>query len=414
MKYRRAAAIILTIAGFFLPVFMITKVSLNLPIVLGGAIIYALYFYLVGRLYGLDEKGNLPMPPTNAASTSSPTISCPSCDAPPSAIAAAEADAPACTASPAAPTVSCPSCDAPTCIKAAEEAAAPACTVPVTPEQAAAILRQKIIASLQRQPSTTYELAGLLWDDAKDCIKDMYGYSGHSACPYDGIWFYLDLNTHKINAKMASYPNAFGASRENEESLSADSFHHLAVKYHLNPEVLHFRTAEDWEELFNDDSLKAAIAEVNLAAQKQAEAERQRNAIQIPARYAKRKAKMDVEAIDYTLMQRYAVTHIQVTIKDGGYHGIYENRSTMSPQYHRHVFSLTGPDAVWLEEQVVDALEDPDFSTWQSLPGGDRMELVIRRKHGMRGAKHSGMPITKYTDLMGVIAKMAQYSYILK
>ena len=212
MKYRRAAAIILTIAGFFLPVFMITKVSLNLPIVLGGAIIYALYFYLVGRLYGLDEKGNLPMPPTNAASTSSPTISC-------------------------------PSCDAPTSIKAAEEADAPACTVPATPEQAAAILRQKIIASLQRQPSTTYELAGLLWDDAKDCIKDMYGYSGHSACPYDGIWFYLDLNTHKINAKMASYPNAFGASRENEESLSADSFHHLAVKYHLNPEVLHFRTA---------------------------------------------------------------------------------------------------------------------------------------------------------------------------
>lgn len=117
MKYRRAAAIILTIAGFFLPVFMIMKVSLNLPIVLGGAIIYALYFYLVGRLYGLDEKGNLPMPPTNAASTSSPTVSCPSCDAPPSAKAAAEADA-------------------------------PACTVPATPEQAAAILRQKIIASL--------------------------------------------------------------------------------------------------------------------------------------------------------------------------------------------------------------------------------------------------------------------------
>ena len=281
-------------------------------------------------------------------------------------------------------------------------------------DSAIPFLREQIIRHLQKQPSAPFKLSDLLWDDAKDCIKDMYGYSGHSTCPYDGIWFYLDLNTHKINAKMASYPNAFGASRENEESLSADSFHHLAVKYHLNPEVLHFRTAEDWEELFNDDSLKAAIAEVNLAAQKQAEAERQRNAIQIPARYAKRKAKMDVEAIDYTLMQRYAVTHIQVTIKDGGYHGIYENRSTMSSQYHRHVFSLTGPDAVWLEEQVVDALEDPDFSTWQSLPGGDRMELVIRRKHGMRGAKHSGMPITKYTDLMGVIAKMAQYSYILK
>lgn len=42
------------------------------------------------------------------------------------------------------------------------------------------------------------------------------------------------------------------------------------------------------------------------------------------------------------------------------------------------------------------------------------MKLVIRRKHGKSGAQHSGTPITKYTDLMDIIVKMAQYNYTQK
>lgn len=413
MKYRRAAAIILTIVGFFLPAFMITKVSLNLPIVLGGSIIYALYFYLVGRLYGLDEKGNMPLPPTNAASASSPSISYPSCSALPSAKAAAEAAAPACAAAPAAPTISCPSCDAPPSIKAAKEASAPACTVPTTPEQAAAILRQKIIASLQRQPSTTFELARLLWDDAKACTGSMTGMYPSAAQWVDGIWFRLDLKTRKLYAKMSSYPNAFGASREDSCSVSAEEFHRLALEYQLNADLLPLQTSEDWAALFDDD-LNNAIAAADTELSRREEAHRKKNAVQIPAIFADRTPNMDIAEITYTLTQLYTITRIHLVNKGRCYHVHFESLSPLSGAHKEQRFNLTCADGAWIEAQVEAALNNPDTSTWQSLAGGDRMKLVIRRKHGKSGAQHSGTPITKYTDLMDIIVKMAQYNYTQK
>lgn len=377
MILRKITALVLILIGICLFPTLVLQVNTAPFLIPVCAVIGPIYSYIIGWLLGTYGKH-------------SPQSS----DAPPSAAPAAVVPA---------PIVPSQMCDEP-----------PLPDPILDLDKAPPTLREQIIHHLHEYPSDPFKLADLIWDDAKDCILYMMGYSGDSPCPYDGIWFYLNLKTQKITAKMASYPNAFGASRESELPLSAELFHELAVKYHLNPEVLPFRNADDWAELFSDDSLRAAIAEANSASQKQAEAERQRYAIQIPASYTRKKAAMSIEEIDYTLMQRYAITRIRVTIKDGRYHGVLENRSLLSSEYHQHVFNPMGPDAVWLEKKVESALSNPDNSTWQSLAGGDRMKLVIQRRNGKPGVRHDGTPITKYTDMMHRLARLAEYQYTLK
>ena len=86
--------------------------------------------------------------------------------------------------------------------------------------------------------------------------------------------------------------------------------------------------------------------------------------------------------------------------------------SLTSSSYNRYPKELSAAESVWLEKQVEVVVNDPDESTWQSLPGGDTMNIVIKRNKGndisLRGVK----PIRKYSDLQNELEYLAQYGSI--
>ena len=81
----------------------------------------------------------------------------------------------------------------------------------------------------------------------------------------------------------------------------------------------------------------------------------------------------------------------------------------MSPKIDRYQRVLSDAEAVWLEEQVEQTINNPDNSTWQSLPGGDTMYIVIRRNNGKDISIAGGKPIRKYSDLQDDLENLAQY-----
>lgn len=266
-------------------------------------------------------------------------------------------------------------------------------------------LRKQIVAKITKQPATRYQLASLLWQDAANCFPK-------SGFQWDGAWFEIDLNTGKLSVKVSTYPNQFGACYEDSFPISAAEFNRIAKQFHMDNELQAFKTDEDWAQLF-DDSLKAVISSsCAILQKKEADSktkEIERYAIKVPEKYAKQTPEMCISEITIEIRQRYSSRSITVSNANGNYQVVYVRNSHMSPSVDRYPRTLSIAEAVWLEKQVEGTIKNPDASTWQSLPGGDTMNIVIKRNKGndisLRGVK----PIRKYSDLQNELEYLAQY-----
>lgn len=274
-------------------------------------------------------------------------------------------------------------------------------------DKAVKSLRKQIIAEITNNPAVEYQLSSLLWEAAASCFPER-GFG------WDFAEFNLDLQTGKLLANVSTYPNQFGASYEDVISLSACEFNRIAKQYNMSPELQAFKSDEDWNQLF-DDNLKSAVSSACAIQQKQKEerkaAETKQYSVKIPASYTNRSPDMGLSELTIEISQRYASRSIQVTNKNGKYQVVYVRVSHTSPNSERHSRVLSVAEAVWLEKQIENTIMNPDVSTWQSLVGGDTMNIEIKGNNdtdiSLRGVK----PIRKYSDLQGEIARLAEYGY---
>lgn len=266
-------------------------------------------------------------------------------------------------------------------------------------------LRNQIIAQITKNLAVKYQLASLLWQDAANCFPK-------SGFQWDGAWFKLDLQTGKLSVDVGTYPNQFGACYEDSFPLSATEFNRIAKQFNMSKELQAFRSDEDWAKLF-DDSLKSVVSSACATLHKQDEDRKSKeikeNAVKILAEYAKQTPDMCLSEITIEIRQRYSSRSIKVSNENGNYQIVYVRNSHMSPSSDRYPRALSAVEAVWLEKQVESTIKNPDESTWQSLPGGDTMNIVIKRNKGndvsLRGVK----PIRKYSDLQNELEHLAQY-----
>lgn len=266
-------------------------------------------------------------------------------------------------------------------------------------------LRNQIITEITKNPAVKYQLASLLWQDAANCFPK-------SGFQWDGAWFKLDLQTGKLSADVGTYPNQFGASYEDSFPLSAAEFNRIAKQFNMSKELQAFKTDEDWAKLF-DDSLKTVISSICTTLQKKEEDRKrekiEKYAVKVPAKYANQTPDMCLSEITIEISQRYSSRSIKVSNANGNYQVVYVSNSHMSPSVDRYPRMLSVAEAVWLEKAVESTIKNPDESTWQSLPGGDTMNIVIKRNKGsditLRGVK----PIRKYSDLQNELEHLAQY-----
>ena len=274
-----------------------------------------------------------------------------------------------------------------------------------TIDDAVSSLRNQIIAKITKNPAVKYQLSSLLWEAAASCFPK-------SGFQWDGAWFELDLKSGKLYARVSTYPNQFGASREDTFSLSAAEFNRIAEQFNMGKELQAFKSDEDWAKLF-DNRLKAVVSSTCATLQKKEEyrksEEIKKHAVKIPAKYAKKTPDMCLSEITIEISQRYSSRSIEVSNANGNYQVVYVRNSHMSLSDDRHTRTLSVAEAVWLEKRVESTIKNSDETTWQSLPGGDTMNIVIKRNKGnditLRGVK----PIRKYSDLQNELENMAQY-----
>lgn len=273
-----------------------------------------------------------------------------------------------------------------------------------TLDNAVASLRDQIITEITKNPAVKYQLASLLWQDAANCFPK-------SGFQWDGAWFKLDLQTGNLSADVGTYPNQFGASYEDSFPLSATEFHRIAKQFNMSKELQAFVSDEDWAKLF-DDNLKSVVSSACATIQKQDEdrknEEIKKNAVKIPAKYAKQTPDMCFSEIFLELSQRYSNGSVKVSNENGNYQIVYVRKSHMSPSIDKYSRVLSVAESVWLEKQVKSTIKNPDESTWQSLPGGDIMSIVIKRNNG-KDITLGGKPIKKYSDLQNELKKLVRY-----
>lgn len=265
---------------------------------------------------------------------------------------------------------------------------------PMCIDDAVETLRDRIIAQITKDPSVSYQLDGLLWGDAASCFPH--------GTQWDGAFFELDLIRKKLGARVSRYPDQFGYAPESYISLSASEFHRIAQQYQFSSVLQAFQSDEDWAMLF-DESLDAAIASARSTLQKQEEerqnAERKKYAIKIPIELTALSPKMNVMTTYIGVDQRYGSRSIQLTNKNGKY-------QIRAGCYSR---TLSAVEAVWFEKQLENTINNPDNSTWQSLPGGDQMTVEIKRKGYNDILLRSVKPRTKYTNFKHALEYLAQY-----
>lgn len=275
-------------------------------------------------------------------------------------------------------------------------------------EDAVASLRSRIIERITKDPSLRFELEALVWQDAAQCFPEK-GFHWDLAC------FKLALTSGRLHADVSTYPNMFGACRESSYPVSAAEFHRIATEYHWSPMLRAFRSDEDWAKLF-DDSLTAAVSSASDALQKQKAATDKQMAahysVKIPACYAELSPTMGLSMVEISLDQQYSSRKTSVTNSNGAYSIFYQWTSRMSAASHRHRKTLSPVEAVWLEKQVENTINDPNESTWHSWPGGDQMKILIRQTTG-QDVSASGEPIRKYSDLQTELEHLAQYGSML-
>lgn len=256
---------------------------------------------------------------------------------------------------------------------------------------------------------TAYELDYLLWEDAARCFP-------REGFQWDGAFFRWDFCTGKLFVELNTYPNQFGAYRDERITLTAPELHTIAKEHHLRQELLFFESESDWAMLF-DDELKSAVSELCSMLEKRQEEreaeERQKNAISIPKKYAKRSPDMGIIKVILELEQQYSTSRIQLTQENGRYHIDYSRRT---PNHYTNPagqseFSreATQPEAVWIEKRIYDALKNRDKTTWESLPGGDRMNVVITLASKQGVELNLVKPVRKYSDLLHDLQTLVQY-----
>lgn len=267
-------------------------------------------------------------------------------------------------------------------------------------------LRAKIIEEITKNPSDKYQLASLLWQEAANCFPKGGSFQ------WDGAWFHLDLNTGKLKVNVSTYPNQFGACYEDNFSLSASEFHRIAKQFNMDKELQAFQSDDDWQLLLND-TFKAAVSSANSTLKKKEEERKaeeiKQNAIKIPANYAGQSPKMNLTEVLIEIYQRYSDRSVKVLITSNKYSITYVMNSHMSSDIKRYSRELTSAEAVWLEKQVENTINNRDNSTWQSLPGGDTMNVIIKRDKGADISHSRTLPIRKFSDLQNELEKLAQY-----
>lgn len=274
----------------------------------------------------------------------------------------------------------------------------------MSPEKKKAIqsLRADIIANIEKTPSLTYQLSSLLFADAARCFPNGYGFN------WDGAWFKLDLQTGKLYANVSTYPNHFGASREDVYYLTAAEFYQKATEFNMSQKLQYMVTDEDWNELF-DDQLQSAVAraakELKVKQDKQAEEHRILYGTVIPDAFADKKPTMELDQISMELMQRFGDSRLSLDKKGDKYVLV----STYGGVSKRELSSM---EAAWVEKQVNDCIRDNDRRTWQSMAGGDHMNVKICAAGKVVCERRWGTPIKKYVDLKNSLEKLAKYGSV--
>lgn len=262
------------------------------------------------------------------------------------------------------------------------------------------ILRDQIIAEITKRPQTKYELTALLFGDAASCFPN-------GPYRWDGAFFQLDLISRKLLVEVSTYPNQFGACQQDFFPLSPAEFNQIAKEYHMRLELQAFHSDEDWAMLF-DDNLEAAISSACAALQKQEEERKNRQrkmlAVKIPSELSGLLPDMNISEVTIELIQRYGRSSIQIVNENGEYH-IHSYRTSHASDLR----ILSSAEAKWLEQQIENTVSDPDDSVWQSLPGGDTMNIAIRWNHGKDISLRDVKAISKYVDLMGKLRNLSEY-----
>ena len=293
-------------------------------------------------------------------------------------------------AQPAQPTA--PAKPAPAPMKAQQQ---------VSPEHLARI-REIVINTLRARKTYEVPLCSWLWGEAAARFPG----GPHSGWEYAGIE--LDVKSHKLRVDLSRYPNQFGASEQDYESLSPEQFHAKAKDWGVPEQYWDMCTQADWDALY-DERLNEAVAELDRIKAKEAEAVRLRHCVVIPeAMYAARPA-MKYTAVTLNLEQRYGITSVDVSQYDGAYQVRINAISRLGPMSQGKAATLTAAEAVWLEDRVGKALQDGDCSTFSSLPGGDLMTVVIREGSRVLENRQLTAPLNRYVQLLNSLHQLAQY-----
>lgn len=283
-------------------------------------------------------------------------------------------------------------------------------------------LRRNIIETINATPSEKYLLARYLFGDAEKCFPD-------GPFRWDLADFYIDLKSGKLFAEVSTYPNQFGACREDSYGLTATEFHKKAIENNMSDMLKRFETDEDWQKLFDkdlNDAISNATAKIQKEKKEKQEKKRKENAIEISNEIASQCPTMEIKEINIILSQAYAISSLTVENKNGKYQAEYSSVSTIShsnnsshsnishPNKRSYSKELSVTESVWLEGQIESVLKNKDNSTWHSLPGGDKMNIVIKGSAGDIVNLHSTEPIKKFSDLMHEISKLIQYGSTAK
>ena len=299
-------------------------------------------------------------------------------------------------------------------------------TAPIQPslmpiEDAVIILRKRIITDILAYRDSNFSLANL---DLIYTIKDLPGVDA------DIISYELNLKNGKLFTEETHYTNPYGGYATTSSALYADTFHEIAMKYQMPPELQAFQTEDDWG-LLLDNLLKEAIATlelpqppdsatttaINQKLQEQYESLRLKYAVRIPEDFSEQTPEMHITALNFTLTRKYTAVIINLTQKNGKYHLRYQTEY-ISPsgdvefaavQRENHAHTLTPAEALWGEKQIEAALNSTDDSLCQTLPAKDRIKLVIQSNNSESNVQYEGRPLNRYTALMDSLEQLAQY-----
>lgn len=274
------------------------------------------------------------------------------------------------------------------------------------------ILRKNIIKCINKTPSTTYELSSLLWGDAAKCFPTNYSFS------WDGAWFKLDLITRKLYADVCTYPNQFGANREERYGLTATEFHQKAIAFNMSEELQYMETDTDWELLFDNNELQMAIQTANTKLQEQREkkwqSERAALAIVIPESFKELKPTMEFTKIVITLSQRYGEWNYTHTVskKLDNYILCEQNTDLFGHITKEITRELTTQESVWLERYVNACIKNRDKTMWQDVLGSSKMTVEICRYDKQIVTLNKKLPLKKYYDMHSEFSHLITYGSI--